>query len=271
MISLSSLIKHDYVQMGDSYALEVKPFFLQKAVKAAQAADAQEDNKTIDAQKILLDLENQVAEAEQKASAIVAAGEAKAQALQEAAAGEIEALRQQTYEEAYQQGVLQGYEDGYTKGYDTGYSEAYHENHEAAVQLQRALAEFEAKRQNLLNQLADEMKGMAFEIAGKVIAQEIKEDKSFYLRMINNMLDTFRNYQWVDIYVDNQPGLAVYLEENLAEEMEKTSKFMRIRSQGDVPLGHCMIETDAGVVDASVSTQMKQVADLLDISREAEG
>lgn len=266
-ISLSSLIKSNCVQVGESYALEVKqmipkakpetPPKVGEVVNDSSAVLAEEKQKAIDRARLILD------EAQQEAAKIIEKGRQDAAVLYEEAQKTAEHLTQKAYDEAYQAGNDQGYEDGYNQGFTKGYEEAYNDNKAAGEALQKALHDFEEQRQDELVRSLDELKFLALEIAGKIVDERLKDDQDVYLRMIEKALETFRSYKWVDIYIGEEPQLAAYIESSLAERMAKSSKYLRVRMSEDKPVGYCTIETDAGVVDVSVQTQLEQIRDVL--------
>ena len=110
----------------------------------------------------------------------------------------------------------------------------------------------------------DELKYLALEVASKVVHRQLLDDKGLYLGMIRSALNTFKEYRWIDIYLSDEEGLAVYLEENLAKEIAGQSEYINIRPKVDLPPGTCIVETDAGVVDASVSTQLRYIKEALE-------
>lgn len=259
---MSSLIKARRVQQGNAYTLnpeEIMPKVEIAKIDTASGSNNINDEKNksiIQAQKIIDD-------AQKEAQGIIENGRLEVEQLKESVKKELETLKKETYDAAYEDGNNQGYEDGYNAGYEKGYQAAYDANKSVAEDLQNVLVSFEEQRQDEMIRSLDDLKLLALEIAGKIIDQRLNDDQDIYLRMIEKALETFRSYSWVDIYINDQPQLAAYIESSLAERMASSSKNLRVRMKEEMPRGFCNVETDAGVVDVSIQTQLEQIKEVL--------
>lgn len=281
MICLSNLIKADYVAVSETYKLrtpgveyaEEKEKEEKKVAETTPAAELTEREMAL--LEELAQLEQEVvqrrqevdmviAEAQKEAERIIEEGKRAAASLRQESEQQIAAEKNQVLEQARAQGHKEGHRLGYAEGYDDGVQAAKVENRQIGESLQAVLNDFEEKEQKILAKNLDELKYLALEVASKVVHRQLLDDKGLYLGMIRSALNTFKEYRWVDIYLSDEDGLAVYLEENLAKEIAGQSEYINIRPKVDLPPGTCIVETDAGVVDASVGTQLRYIKEVLE-------
>ena len=261
---MSNLIKADYVQEGNTYTLDPAKMTPRKPRIKTNDTNNQDEQQAADKyQAAELEIQQMLEEARTQAEAILAESRQQAEEIQNQSQAQAEEMRQKAEQDGYQTGNAKGYEDGYEAGFTAGEEKAYQDNHAAAIALQQALEDYEKQWQTLLAENIDDLKFLALEIAEKIVEQQINMDEDFYIRMVDKALDSFRNYQWVDIYMDKQPALAVRLEEHLADVMTANSAYLRIHQEKDALPGYLVVESDVGVVDASVQTQLEQVEVLL--------
>ena len=280
MICLSNLIKADYVAVSAAYKLRTP---------GAEYAEEKEEKKTVETleetvelteqemalreelmqleQEIILrrqEIDEIVAEAQREAARIVDEGKRTVASLRQEAEQQIAGEKEKALEQARQQGHKEGQRLGHAEGYEDGLRAAKAENRQVAESLQVVLNNFEENQQRILAKNLDELKYLALEVASKVVHRQLLDDKGLYLGMIRSALNTFKEYRWIDIYVSDEDGLAVYLEENLAKEIAGQSEYINVRPKVDLPTGTCIVETDAGVVDASVGTQLRYIREALE-------
>lgn len=281
MICLSNLIKADYVAMSTAYKLRMPGTEAEIEEEASDGGNISAtqpqgaiQNNTVDEQQAELhqqmaqqrrEAEKVLVEAKQSAEQIVQQAKQEAAALRQEAVDKIEQERQQTLAAAQEKGHKDGQRLGYTEGYEEGIQHARAENRRIGDSLQAALEHFELEKQKMLAQNLDDLKYLALEVASKIVQRQLLDDKGLYLGMIRSALNTFKEYHWVDIYLSDEEGVSVYLEQNLAQEIASHSEYINIRTKGELPKGSCIVETDAGVVDVSVDTQLKQIEQLFEM------
>lgn len=267
MISLSNLIKAPYIQVGKSYTLDAKQMMISEPRAPESAGAAAPDV----GQETLAKAAQMLAAVEAQTETILAQSRQQAAKLLADAKQEASVICQKAHDDGYQAGNALGYEEGYNAGFASGESKAYQEGQGASKALASALADYEKQWQTLLAQNIDDLKYLALEIAEKIVDDHVATHPEFYNKMVDKALESFRSYQWVDIYIAEQPELAVQLESHLADVMAASSACLRIRQDKEAPPGRCIIESDAGVVDASVSTQLIQASSILGEEQEENG
>ena len=279
MICLSNLIKADYVAVSTAYKLRTPGAEYAEEKEEKKVEEVSVGSELTEKEMALLEelahLEEEivlrrqeidavVAEAQKEANRIVEEGKKKAASLLREAEQQIAQEKAQALEQAKAQGHKEGHRLGHAEGYEDGVQAAKMENRQIGESLQAVLDNFEENQQRILAKNLDELKYLALEVASKVVHRQLLDDKGLYLGMIRSALNTFKEYRWIDIYLSDEEGLAVYLEENLAKEIAGQSEYINIRPKVDLPPGTCIVETDAGVVDASVSTQLRYIKEALE-------
>ncbi|MBR6755562.1 MAG: hypothetical protein IKM15_01230 [Peptococcaceae bacterium] len=276
---MSNLIKADYVAVSTAYKLRTPGAEYAEEKEEKKVEEVSVGSELTEKEMALLEelahLEEEivlrrqeidavVAEAQKEADRIVEEGKKKAASLLREAEQQIAQEKAQALEQAKAQGHKEGHRLGHAEGYEDGVQAAKMENRQIGESLQAVLDNFEENQQRILAKNLDELKYLALEVASKVVHRQLLDDKGLYLGMIRSALNTFKEYRWIDIYLSDEEGLAVYLEENLAKEIAGQSEYINIRPKVDLPPGTCIVETDAGVVDASVSTQLRYIKEALE-------
>lgn len=248
MISLSNVIKSNNVILGE--VLTLTPAVVQVACEGS--VNSPHDAYSEVAESILI--------AKGQAQRIIDEAKNEAVIFKKSLEREMDELCQRAKSEAYTQGQAQGYTDGYDSGFTQGMVECKAENLAAAQALTDALNAFEAQKQGMMEKNLDDLKYLALEIASKIIFTKITDDQGIYLKLVEEALENFRAYTWVDVYVSDQEiGLSAYLEEKLALLLARRSTYLRVRTKEELPKGTCIVETDVGVIDASVNVQLEHI------------
>lgn len=174
-------------------------------------------------------LENAVHEAGQRGAEILAGIE-----------GEVQQIRQQ----AADQGRLEGLQ------YAVG------ETKDIAAQIEQMVAVFEGERAGFEFEYEEQLKWLAFEIASKVLAKKVDNDDAEMLEMVDKAVQGVRNEPWVRVEVSRD--MTHLIERLLA--LYKGSGNISVQPTGTDP-GTVMVETPAGVIDASLKTQLENLRD----------
>lgn len=253
---MSSIIKSDTVQLGTAFPLLVP----ERPAAPDLKTILEQDDMPGKTQALQL-LERAQTEAEE----IILAGKAEVEHIRADMETLMQEKCQQVFEDAFTNGQNQGYTDGYDSGYQKGYEEGFQKNQEAADALKRALEQYEAVWSQTLDENFDDLKYLALEIAEKIIYKTLEKDSEIFLRLIEKGLNTFRGYSWVDVYLstDAPAAATICVEEHLAERLQMDSNYIKVRKKADLKAGDCVVETESGVIDVGLSTQLAQIKDSL--------
>jgi type III secretion protein L len=122
-----------------------------------------------------------------------------------------------------------------------------------------ALAEAWQQRAHYFSQNESELIKLAVAIAGKIVAQTIQADSSTVQRVIEEALKAVRSERRIMVQVNPS-------EESQARERAASLKLLRPEA-GDIVIvgnpsvapGGCIVESELGIVDAQIATQLASI------------
>lgn len=187
---------------------------------------------------------------------------------------EIDAIKQQAYDEAYAEGKEQGILDGYNQGREDGFLKGKAEGHEEGTQqgyqegMQQGQREIDAALGQLNNILAllhepieqqnEELEQVLYSLLEQLVRivtlKELQLDSSAVLEVIRDALDALpRNSERVRVFVSAQD---FELASNQA--MGSLDKW-QVHVDDTLQPGGCRVETLNSLIDASVETRLNDV------------
>lgn len=171
-------------------------------------------------------------------------------------------------EAAKEEAKTEGYRQGYAEGLQQARVEASAKLEEQLRQEARQVAEFLEKasgsREQLIQDTQDELCDLSMAIAEKVIHISLKSSREVIARMIQVVTEKMKRREWVHIYVGGcgAAGLAQITPE-LTVALASLSDHIKIIPMADDESGTCIIETPDEIIDASVSTQLQNIKDVM--------
>ena len=167
------------------------------------------------------------------------------------------------HEEA-QQVKQTAFEDAKQEGYQNGYQQAMEE----VEQIKRNLVEeYEGKNQELqegylrqLDQIEPKFAEIIEDLLFKITGVTLEKEHNVILHMINNAMRDIENSHHFLIMVSEEDY--PYLEEQKASIYGQGNPSIQIELFADAKLrkNQCIIETDGGLVEVSLDTQLEQLA-----------
>lgn len=164
-------------------------------------------------------------------------------------------------------------DEGYGRGYSEGMAEA---TRQAAIErdalakrqtaeVARFLEAAARSRDRILDEAREELKDLALAIAEKVIQVSLKNSSDILLRMVDAATDTHKRCEWAHIYVADCDvrGKALTVPE-LTAALSHISDRVRVIPMADDESGTCIVELPDAILDASVSTQLGNIKEVLD-------
>lgn len=164
-------------------------------------------------------------------------------------------------------------EEGYHRGYAEGMAESMREGKEEREAMAReqikgieAFLESAARaRDRMLDDAREELKDLVLAIAEKVIHVSLKNSSDIILRMVDSATDTHKRCEWAHIYVaDCDVGGKAYTVPELTAALGHIAERVRVIPMPDEESGTCIVELPDVILDASVSTQLGNIKDVLD-------
>ena len=164
------------------------------------------------------------------------------------------------------------FRDGYEEGRQDGTREAYEEQRrlldEEVRQLQSNAADviksISIEKTKLLEQYVDDLKRISLAVAEKIIQTSLQSSGDIVKRMILAATDKITKKQWAKIYITKcDTGISMDVDTEFLDAMSKLSDNIKIITMDNGEEGTCIIELPDEIIDASVSTQLENIKDIL--------
>ncbi len=162
----------------------------------------------------------------------------------------------------------EGYREGYAQGIAKAMDDAQRDREAVAAQLEQEVQAFLEKadmaREEFITQSQDELLDLCIAVAEKVVRVSLKSSSEVIVRMIQTATERMKRQEWVHIYISgcDTKGIAK-ISPALTTALGALSQHVKIIPMGDDEGGTCIVETPEEIIDASVSTQMTNIRDLL--------
>lgn len=205
-----------------------------------------------------VDLEALQAEAE----AVLESARAEAAELVEDARIQAESLREAAWQEGFHAGKL---EARAAVAADLR-AEWNVRSQELRTELDSIISQFAAAREELWQRQEPEMVGLAFDIARQVVKAEIKQNPEVVRHVITNAIRRLTDKENVRIRVSVSDAPHVKKMRQDLLEIVDGLRHLEINDDRRVGEGGCVIETNAGTIDAKIETQVAEVARVLGVS-----
>lgn len=162
----------------------------------------------------------------------------------------------------------EGFRAGYAEGVSHALTETQEQRKMQAAQLAGEVARFldraDLAREELLQQTQNELRDLAIAIAEKIVRVSLKNSGEILSRMISRATEKMRRKEWVHIYIAGCDAKSfAQVSPNLSALLGAISDQVKIIPIAEEESGTCMVETPDGIIDASVSTQLSNIKDLL--------
>lgn len=164
-------------------------------------------------------------------------------------ASELEDIRQQAHEE--------GYQAGYAAGQQTGYGEGAQQVAQETQQLASLATSMGLAVQNLDQQIAQDLLGLALELAQQMVHQTLKVRPELLLEVINDAIRSLPHFN-PGAHLVLHPADAEIVRTRMGEQLSHSG--WKIFEDAQVSRGGVRIETANSQIDATVETRWKRIA-----------
>jgi len=175
-------------------------------------------------------------------------------------AARAQAQAAQMKEEAENLGYLEGFEKGFQQATD----EFKAENNPKMKQLDDLLEELSNYREEMIARNEKDLLDVVFTVAEKVVGYELKSEPRSVVSMLYKTLDGNRREESLRITIS--PDL-MPVDAKIGEEIKQmiagAAPHAMLYIESDEPEGTCYVETDKGITDLSVKTQLDNAKKLL--------
>lgn len=255
--------------------------FLKPAIHAYVFPDAEDipldqpDEQLPEEDVLPADQEEEAQPAEPNGASTIAFAQIQAEQILEDARKQAEELTQKRQAEAENE-IQKAKEDAKSEGYRQGYTEGLQKarvESQAVIdqQLQKQaqeVAEFLEKasdaREELISQAKQELCDLSIAVAEKIIHISLKTSNEVIARMIQVVTEKMKRREWVHIYVGGCDAKSLaQITPELTMSLASLSDHIKIIPMADDESGTCIIEMPDEIIDASVSTQIQNIRDVL--------
>ncbi len=245
-------------------AVELYQFFSDFALDSAKEEAENPENK-IEAEET-----NAVEEAPDFEAASQAAEKILEDARQEA---------ERILADAKKQGELlreKAFQDGQVEGYEAGRQEAqaeYQEQYNKELQnlkkdMTSVIDSVRIEKSRVLEKYQDDLKRIVLAIAEKIIHTSLKSSENVIHRMIMSATDKLKKTEWAKIYITKcNTEISMDTDVEFLNALSHLSDNVKIVTMDNEEEGICIIELPEEIIDASVSTQLENIKDILNNAR----
>lgn len=193
---------------------------------------------------------------------------AQAEEILEKAREEAKNICQRAEEAGWQEGHEKGYEDGYKQAYSDHKIKLDYEMEQFQREMKESIEEVALKKQQILDKYIDDLKRVTLSIAEKVIQTSLKSSSEVVKRMILAATSKLKKTQWAKIYITkNASSVLLQGDVALLKELHHLSDNIKLIAMESEEEGTCIIELPEEVIDASVTTQLENIRDILNNAR----
>lgn len=171
---------------------------------------------------------------------------------------QIEQMRQnfeQEQEQIHEQAELSGYQEGLSKGKESGYLEYIGHLEEANKITEQSKAAYQ-------KQIDDSEKTIlliGLHVAEKILATELADNVERFIPVVKRSMKEMREFKEVQIHVHpNQYNTLINHKDEIDSILHNGTKCF-IYVDEDVEEYACVIETEKGKIDATISTQLTEM------------
>lgn len=194
------------------------------------------------------------AEAEAEAERIIA--EAKAQALEIAAQARHDADIERT--NAFEEGSKQGYDEGYARGYA--------EADDMKRELSERKRQLEAEYDEMLEDLEPRFIETITDVYSYIFGVDLMDNRDILVHLIDSTLRKVESSKTFIVHVsaDDYPHVNMQ-KQTLVEGAAAGRGIIEIIEDIALSKGDCLIETDGGIFDCGVGTQLEELTKKLQV------
>lgn len=199
-----------------------------------------------------------------QADEIVAQARKEAQELLESSRVQAEKEAQEARDAARAEGYRQGYADGMKKAQVEAAAALEKQRREEQKEVAAFLEKASQAREDLMEKARDELCDLSITVAEKIIHISLKSSREVIGRMIQMATDRLKRREWVRIYVGGCDARELAeITPELTTALSGLSDNIKLIPLADDESGTCIIEMPDEIIDASVSTQIHNLRDIL--------
>lgn len=247
MRSLSRIIKHSKVNVGEKY--ELMSQIVYPTTPKRNPTQIQEE---INIENTKTQLISQVM---QEAASLMNEAKKQREILLQNAVKQNEELYEEAKQKGYEEGYHNGFQQGQTEGYTSGKLEAQNIICEAEAIRQQALEE----KKQILEEAQPEMVELGFLIAQKILRETIKVNPTYILELLKTGISAVSATRDIKILVSEEDFQIVLQNKDILLKISDEIQHIEVSKNLSLTAGQCMIETAFGSIDCSLDTQIEGI------------
>lgn len=149
--------------------------------------------------------------------------------------------------------------EGFAKGQEDGRKAGREETSGIIHAARDTMAEVTAEIGKLTQRAEDSLAQLAIRIAERIIGSEVALNSNVVINMVKANLERVKERERVVIHVNPEDLEIVRSKRDVFSQFVPQVRSLDIESDPRVERGGCMIETNLGIVDARISTQLEAI------------
>jgi len=184
---------------------------------------------------------------------------AEAEAIRLQAIQDAERIREQAQREGYQRGYEQGYADGEQHARQHAEAELQRTIESLRTQVEQVIQTLQTQYESYIQDAEAQMLELALEVARKIVREELRIQPDHALAIVRDALRRVQGFAHLRIRVN--PLDLELIRQNRATLLHIVDGIDGIEIVEDrrVDQGGCIIETEQGVYDARIRTQLSEL------------
>lgn len=245
---------------GDAQDIRPYDFFAGFRIEKTVEAEDPEEDEGAEEEDQQEQEEQEKRIASEAAQEIVRKAEEQARQILADARDQADILRQKAFRDGHEEGCQEGYREAYEEQRKLLDEEIRHLQTNAADVIKSITIE----KTKLLEQYIDDLKRISLAVAEKIIQTSLQSSGDIVKRMILAATDKITKKQWAKIYITKcNTSISMDVDTEFLDAMSKLSDNIKIVAMDNGEEGTCIIELPDEIIDASVSTQLENIKDIL--------
>ncbi|MBS4959346.1 MAG: hypothetical protein KHZ62_00810 [Clostridiales bacterium] len=199
-----------------------------------------------------------------RSEAYLAQAKKEADQIIAAAQQEAENIRLSAKEAGYHEGYQTGYDEGYAKSIADVKDTAEKRCSEYLEEIKAIIEEVSPLKDEILKKYKTDLKNIAIAIGEKVIQVSLKSSGSVIEKMIISATEKLKAREWAKIYISKfDADLMLEGDNDLLKAISRLSDNLKVIAMENEKPGTCIIELPDEIIDASASTQVENIKEIL--------
>jgi len=159
-------------------------------------------------------------------------------------------------EEAHEKSAQEA-EELKKKGYDDGFQEGL-------AQLNEKILALDNEKKRLRHEMNQLILPLALKAAKKIVAGELQAHPETIVNIVLQALAPVMQNHKITIYVNKEDKELLEAEKSKLKEKLEQIESLSIKERDDISAGGCMIETESGIINATIENQWRGIESAFD-------